>query len=340
MNFITYITCLIFSVLFHFVEAAQEEYSNKQKTILVTGGAGFIGSHLCERLLQQGHRVICLDNLSSGSNRNIELLQKYPLFSFIRHDITIPLELNEPFDEIFNLACQASPPLYQKDPIHTFKTNVLGALFVLDLAKKTQAKVFQASTSEIYGDPLEHPQSESYWGNVNPIGIRSCYDEGKRAAETLFFDYWRKHGVQIKVGRIFNTYGPRMRKDDGRVITNFIDQALNHNSLTIYGNGEQTRSFCYISDMIDAIIAFMDTPAEVTGPINLGNPSEFTVLEVANKIIALTCSNSDIVFKPLPEDDPKKRNPNISLACSYLEWFPKISLEEGLKHTIASSLEE
>ena len=304
-----------------------------QKKILVTGGAGFLGFHLCKRLLTEGHLVICLDNLSSGSPENIEELLKHPHFSFIKHDIVFPLELSYLVDEIYNLACPASPPFYQQDPIHTLKTSVLGALFMLELAKKNRAKIFQASTSEVYGDPLEHPQKESYKGNVNPIGIRACYDEGKRSAETLFFDYHRQFGIRIKVGRIFNTYGPYMSPDDGRVITNFITQALNNKPITIYGTGNQTRSFCYVSDLIDAMILFMNTPDEVTGPINLGNPTEFTVLELSSKVLELTKSSSPVTFMPLPKDDPRQRNPDITLAQNLLGWSPRVSLEEGLRLT-------
>lgn len=305
-----------------------------QKRIIVTGAAGFLGFHLCKRLLTEGHLVVCIDNLSSGSKENVEQLAKHPNFSFIQHDIIFPLEFPHPIDEIYNLACQASPPRYQEDPVHTLKTNILGALFVLELATKNKAKVFQASTSEIYGDPLEHPQKESYRGHVNPIGIRACYDEGKRAAETLFFDYQRKFGTRIKVGRIFNTYGPHMSPDDGRVITNFIAQALNNSPITIYGTGDQTRSFCYVSDLIDVIIDFMNAPDDITGPINLGNPTEFTVLELSSKIIELTGSSSSVAFMPLPEDDPKQRNPDITLARNLLGWHPKVELDEGLSYTI------
>lgn len=305
-----------------------------QKRILVTGGAGFLGSHLCERLLHQGHLVTCLDDLSTGLEENIHPFKTNLNFSFIQHDVTNSIVLEDSFDEIFNLACQASPPQYQKDPIQTMRTNVLGALFVLELAKKNNAKVFQASTSEVYGDPIEHPQRESYWGNVNPIGVRSCYDEGKRCAETLFFDYCRQYGVRIKVGRIFNTYGPRMRIDDGRVITNFVSQALNNHPITIYGQGEQTRSFCYVSDLIDAILLLMESDDEVTGPINLGNPGEFSMLELAEKVIAISGSSSSLTFEPLPLDDPKMRKPDLTLTRQIIGWSPKVSLDEGLQSTI------
>lgn len=306
-----------------------------EKTALVAGGAGFLGSHFCDRLIDQGHTVICLDDLSTGNADNIAHLRDHPRFKFIQHDVTEPLNVDEHLDEIYNFACPASPIHYQKDPIKTLKTNIWGALFVLELAEKNQAKVFQSSTSEVYGDPLVHPQKESYWGNVNPIGIRSCYDEGKRSAETLFFDYHRAYGTRIKVGRIFNTYGPRMNMNDGRVVSNFIVQALQNQSITIYGEGNQTRSFCYVSDLIDAIQALMDTPDDVTGPINIGNPGEFTMLELAQKVIALSQSKSALVYLPLPQDDPKMRCPDLTLARTILHWSPKIKLEEGLKPTIA-----
>ncbi len=331
---LVYLTCLT-SIC---APLLAEEQPLQSKRILVTGGAGFLGSHLCERLLKQGHYVICLDDFSSGLPSNIKTCQENPRFQFIEHDITQPLDLKAPLDEIYNLAYQASPPQYQKDPVQTLKTNIFGALFVLELAKKNQAKVFQASTSEVYGDPTQHPQKESYWGNVNPIGIRSCYDEGKRCAETLFFDYWRQYGVRIKVGRIFNTYGPRMRIDDGRVITNFIAQALNNKPITIYGKGDQTRSFCYVDDLLDAICLLMDSSDEVTGPINLGNPGEFTMLELADKVIALTKSSSPLVFEPLPLDDPKMRKPDLTLTQKTIQWAPKVSLEEGLKATVEAAI--
>ena len=309
-------------------------FSLEAKTALVTGGAGFLGSHLCDRLIGEGNKVICIDNLSTGSLRNIAHLLDHPQFQFIDHDVTEPLALEIAVDEIYSLACPASPVHYQKDPIKTMKTSVLGAFFSLELAKKCGAKVFQSSTSEIYGDPLVHPQIEEYWGNVNPIGIRSCYDEGKRCAESLFFDYWRVHGVRIKVARIFNTYGPRMDSADGRVVSNFIVQALSGAPITIFGDGSQTRSFCYVDDLIDAILAFMQTPDDVTGPINIGNAGEFTMLELADSVLKLTGSSSQIVFHELPQDDPKVRQPNLSLARKVLQWEPKISLEEGLQPTI------
>lgn len=303
-----------------------------RKRILVTGGAGFLGSHLCERLLQEGNEVICLDNFFTGTKDNIAHLTDNPYFEVVRHDITQPIYLE--VDEVYNLACPASPPHYQHDPIHTMKTSVLGAMNVLGLAKRTGAKVFQASTSEVYGDPLVHPQPESYWGHVNPIGIRSCYDEGKRAAETLFFDYHRQHGVKIKVARIFNTYGPRMHPHDGRVVSNFIIQALKGEDITVYGDGSQTRSFCYVDDLIEAFIRLMNSPDDVTGPINTGNPGEFTMIELAEKIIELTNSKSKLVFELLPHDDPKQRKPDIENAKEKLKWEPTIKLEEGLLQTI------
>jgi len=302
------------------------------KKILVTGGAGFIGSHLCERLLNDGHEVLCVDNFYTGSKENIKHLLRNPYFEIIRHDICFPLYVE--VDEIYNLACPASPVHYQFDPVQTTKTSVHGSINMLDLAKRVKAKILQASTSEVYGDPTVHPQSETYWGNVNPIGPRACYDEGKRCAETLFFDYWRQHKLKIKVARIFNTYGPRMRPDDGRVISNFIVQALKGDDITVYGDGSQTRSFCYIDDLIDGLIKLMNSPDDFTGPVNLGNPIEVTILELAQKIIELTGSKSKITFKPLPADDPKKRQPDITLAKEKLNWQPKVSLEEGLKKTI------
>jgi len=300
------------------------------KKILVTGGAGFIGSHLCERLLNEGNEVICLDNFFTGSKNNITHLIDNPYFEVIRHDIEEPILIE--VDEIYNLASPASPIHYQKDPVKTVRTNVMGAINVLDIAKRTGAKIFQASTSEVYGDPEVHPQVEEYRGNVNPIGPRACYDEGKRCAETLFFDYYREYGVDIKVVRIFNTYGPKMAINDGRVVSNFIIQALNNEDITIYGDGSQTRSFCYVTDLVDGFIKMMNS--DLTGPINLGNPDEFTVLELAKKVIKLTNSKSKIIFKPLPEDDPKQRKPNIEKAKKYLNWKPTIKLEEGLKKTI------
>ncbi|MBT6120195.1 SDR family oxidoreductase [bacterium] len=307
---------------------------NKQTKILITGGAGFIGSHLCAQLIRDGHYVICLDNLFTGSKTNIAHLLNNPNFEFIRHDITSPILLE--VDEIYNLACPASPIQYQLNPVKTIKTSILGAIHVLGIAKRVHAKVLQASTSEIYGDPLVHPQTESYWGNVNPIGERSCYDEGKRVAETLFFDYHRQNNVEIKVARIFNTYGPNMAKNDGRVVSNFITQALEDRPLTIYGDGSQTRSFCYIDDLITVLIKFMNTTDKsFTGPLNIGNPKEFTILDLAEKIIKMTNSKSPIKFEVLPSDDPKIRKPSIDLARKRLNWSPKIELTEGLEKTIS-----
>ncbi len=306
--------------------------SNKKKRILVTGGAGFLGSHLCNKLLSYGHEVLCVDNFFTGNKKNILHLYDRPFFEVLRHDVCFPLYVE--VDEIYNLACPASPIHYQLDPVQTVKTSVHGAINMLGLAKRLKAKIFQASTSEIYGDPMEHPQTENYWGNVNPIGIRSCYDEGKRCAETLFFDYYRQHKVPIKVGRIFNTYGPNMHPNDGRVISNLIVQALAGFPLTIYGKGSQTRSFCYVDDLINVIIAMMDLPFNIPGPLNLGNPNECTILEVAEMILKITGSKSEIVFKELPSDDPKQRNPDIEKTKSLLNWEPKVSLEEGLIMTI------
>ena len=302
------------------------------KRVLVTGGAGFIGSHLCERLLNEGNEVFCMDNLETGSIRNIETFKENPLFHFIQQDVIEPIDLQ--VDEIFNFACPASPPRYQKDPVHTLKTSVLGALNLLELATNTGAMIMQASTSEVYGDPTISPQPETYWGNVNPIGPRSCYDEGKRCAETLFFDYGRQFGTKIKVIRIFNTYGPRMDPEDGRVVSNFIAQALKNEPLTVYGDGSQTRSFCYIDDLIEGIMRMMQTDESFTGPVNLGNPEEVTVLEVAKLVLELTCSKSEIEFRPLPQDDPKRRKPDITLARRTLGWEPTVKLEEGLITTI------
>ena len=302
------------------------------KKILVTGGAGFLGSHLCESLLNKGHTVICADNLSTGQKSNIDHLLAYEKFEFIRHDITSPLHLE--VDEIYNLACPASPVHYQYDPVQTIKTAVHGAINMLGLAKRNGAKIFQASTSEIYGDPDVHPQPETYWGKVNPIGVRSCYDEGKRCAETLFFDYHRQHGVKIKVARIFNTYGPGMHPQDGRVVSNFIVQTLKGEEITIYGDGKQTRSFCYVDDLIIAFQLLMDSDDGFTGPVNLGNPCELTILELADKIIKLNGSNSKVVFKPVPNDDPKQRKPDINLAKKRLRWEPKIEIRIGLEKTI------
>ena len=304
-----------------------------KKRILVTGGAGFLGSHLCDRLIEQGNDVICIDNLFTGSKDNIRHLMGNPYFEFIRHDVTEPIYVE--VDQIYNLACPASPIHYQYDPIKTGKTSVLGALHTLGLAKRVHARILQASTSEVYGDPEIHPQPESYRGCVNPIGIRSCYDEGKRMAETLFFDYHRQHQVDIKVIRIFNTYGPRMNTHDGRVVSNFIVQALKNENITIYGSGEQTRSFCYVDDLIEGMIRMMNGRDGFTGPVNIGNPGEFTMLELAQKIIDLTGSSSKIVFEPLPQDDPMQRRPVIDLAKKELSWEPTVNLEEGLKKTIA-----
>ena len=303
-----------------------------KQTILVTGGGGFIGSHLCELLLSRGNDVICIDNFFTGSKNNIRHLLSNPSFELIRHDVTIPIELE--VDAIYNLACPASPIHYQHDPVQTIRTNILGAMNMLDLARRLRIPILQSSTSEVYGDPQEHPQRETYWGNVNPIGVRSCYDEGKRCAETLFFDYHRQYGIPIKVVRIFNTYGPRMLPNDGRVVSNFIVQALKGDDLTIYGDGTQTRSFCCVSDLVAGLEAMMQTPQSVTGPVNLGNPGEFSVRELAEAIIRITGSKSKIVYKPLPQDDPARRKPDISTAREMLGWAPKIPLEEGLRQTI------
>ena len=303
------------------------------KRILVTGGAGFIGSHLCERLVNEGHDVICIDNFYSGSKENVWHLIGKPNFEIVRHDVINPYWAE--VDEIYNLACPASPIYYQKDPIQTTKTSFFGAYHMLGLARRTKAKILQSSTSEVYGDPNIHPQPESYWGNVNPIGLRSCYDEGKRVAETLFFDYYRLHKVRAKVIRIFNTYGPRMAVSDGRVVSNFVVQALRGEDLTIYGDGQQTRSFQYVSDLIEGMIRMMDTPDDFTGPVNLGNPGEFTMLELAEKVIKKIGGKSKIVFRPLPSDDPKMRRPDITVAKRELGWEPKVPLDEGLDHIIA-----
>ncbi|MDK1490873.1 SDR family oxidoreductase [Sinorhizobium sp. 7-81] len=303
-----------------------------QKRILVTGGAGFLGSHLCELLLGAGHEVICIDNFSTGLRRNIAQLKRFDTFRVITHDIVEPIDLD--VDEIYNLACPASPPHYQADPIQTTKTCVIGSLNLLDLAARRRARIFQASTSEVYGDPHVHPQVESYWGNVNPFGPRSCYDEGKRCAETLFFDFHKVRGVEIKIVRIFNTYGPRMRPDDGRVVSNFIVQALKGEDITIYGDGSQTRSFCFVDDLIDGFIRLMASPSSLTGPVNLGNPGEFTIGELAEQVIQLTGSRSKIVRHPLPVDDPRQRRPDISLATEQLGWRPTVNLSEGLAQTI------
>ena len=303
-----------------------------KKKILVTGGAGFLGSHLCEKLLEHGHDVICADNLFTGSKDNILHLMDNPYFEFLRHDITFPLFVE--VDEIYNLACPASPIHYQYDPVQTTKTSVHGAINMLGLAKRTKAKILQASTSEVYGDPAVHPQTEDYWGNVNPVGPRSCYDEGKRCAETLFFDYYREHQVRIKVARIFNTYGPRMHPNDGRVVSNFIVQALQNENITIYGDGSQTRSFCYVDNLIDGLIKLMESSDDFTGPVNIGNPNEFTIKELAEKIIEMTQSTSKLIYKSLPENDPVRRQPDITLAKKILGWEPTVELEEGLTHTI------
>jgi UDP-glucuronate decarboxylase len=303
------------------------------KRVLVTGGAGFLGSHLCDRLIAEGHEVLCVDNYFTGHRRNVEHLLSHPRFEVMRHDVTVPLYVE--VDEIYNLACPASPIHYQFDPVQTTKTSVHGAINMLGLAKRLKIRILQASTSEVYGDPEVHPQTEEYWGRVNPVGIRSCYDEGKRCAETLFFDYWRQHQLQIKVMRIFNTYGPRMNPNDGRVVSNFIVQALRGDPITIYGDGSQTRSFCYVDDLIDGMVRLMATPASVTGPVNVGNPVEFTMLELVEAVVRLTGSSSETVFRPLPEDDPRQRQPDISLARSTLGWQPAVGLEEGLKSTIA-----
>ena len=303
-----------------------------QKRVLVTGGAGFLGSFLCEQLLKAGCDVVCVDNFYTGTKRNIAHLLNNPYFELIRHDITFPLYLE--VDEIYNLACPASPIHYQNDPVQTTKVNVHGSINMLGLAKRLKAKILQASTSEVYGDPTVHPQTEAYWGNVNCIGIRSCYDEGKRCAETLFFDYYRQHHLKVKVVRIFNTYGPRMHPNDGRVVSNFILQALRNQDITVYGDGEQTRSFCYVDDMIQGIIRMMNTSDEFTGPVNLGNPEEYSIIELAQKIIELTDSKSKIVYRQLPEDDPLQRQPNIELAKQQLDWEPKTDLNQGLKNTI------
>ena len=301
--------------------------------VLVTGGAGFLGSHLCDRLIERGEDVLCLDNFYTGSKRNVDQLIDHHRFELMRHDVTFPLYVE--VNRIFNLACPASPIHYQYDPVQTTKTSVHGAINMLGLAKRVGARILQASTSEVYGDPEVHPQTEAYWGRVNPVGIRSCYDEGKRCAETLFFDYRRQHDLEIKVVRIFNTYGPRMHPHDGRVVSNFIVQALQNEDITIYGDGSQTRSFCYVDDLVEAILRTMDTPADFTGPVNIGNPGEFTMIELAEMVLRLTGSKSKLVRQPLPQDDPKQRQPDIGLAKSALGWEPKVSLEDGLKETIA-----
>jgi UDP-glucuronate decarboxylase len=303
------------------------------KRILITGGAGFLGSHLCDRLIKDGQDVLCLDNFFTGSKSNIAHLLSHPYFELMRHDVTFPLYVE--VDQIYNLACPASPIHYQFDPVQTTKTSVHGAINMLGLAKRTKARIFQASTSEVYGDPEVHPQTEDYWGRVNPVGIRSCYDEGKRCAETLFFDYYRQHKVDIKVARIFNTYGPRMHPNDGRVVSNFIVQALKGGDITMYGDGSQTRSFCYVDDLIEGIIRMMNSETGLTGPINLGNPNEFSMLELAETVLRMVGSKSKLVFHSLPKDDPKQRQPNITLAINKLGWTPKVELEDGLKETIS-----
>lgn len=304
-----------------------------KKDILVTGGAGFLGSHLCEKLLSLGHSVLCVDNFFTGSKDNIIHLMNHPNFEVLRHDITFPLYVE--IDEVYNLACPASPRHYQHDPVQTIKTSVHGAINVLGLAKRTGAKIFQASTSEVYGDPTMHPQPEGYWGNVNPIGLRACYDEGKRCAETLFFDYQRQYKVDVRVARIFNTYGPRMHPDDGRVVSNFITQALRNEPVTLYGDGRQTRSFCYVDDLINGFVKLMESAHQVSGPVNLGNPGEFTIRQLAEMIIEMTGSRSQLVFKPLPQDDPMQRKPDISRAMKLLDWAPVTHLRTGLELTIA-----
>jgi UDP-glucuronate decarboxylase len=301
--------------------------------VLVTGGAGFLGSHLCERLLAEGHDVICVDNYYTGSKQNLASVAGNPRLEIIRHDVTFPLYVE--VDRIFNLACPASPIHYQRDPVQTTKTSVHGAINMLGLAKRVRARILQASTSEVYGDPEIHPQVESYWGRVNPIGIRSCYDEGKRCAETLFFDYHRQHNLEIKVMRIFNTYGPRMHPDDGRVVSNFIVQALRGDDITIYGDGSQSRSFCYVDDLIEGMVRLMESPASLTGPINIGNPGEFTILELAEKVLEMVGGKSKLRMMPLPSDDPRQRRPDITLAKEHLGWTPKVPLEAGLEKTIA-----
>ena len=302
------------------------------RRILVTGGAGFLGSHLCERLIGQGHEVLCLDNYFTGSKQNVAHLLARPNFELVRHDVTFPLYVE--VEQIYNLACPASPVHYQHDPVQTTKTSVHGAINMLGLAKRTGARILQASTSEVYGDPEVHPQTEDYWGRVNPVGLRACYDEGKRCAETLFFDYQRQHGLEIKVARIFNTYGPRMHPNDGRVVSNFIVQALTGKDITIYGDGSQTRSFCYVDDLVDGLIGLMQTDSAITGPVNLGNPDECSIIELAERIVALTGSGSKLVYRPLPADDPVQRRPDITLAGELLDWSPAVQLEEGLAATM------
>jgi UDP-glucuronate decarboxylase len=309
------------------------EIMHLEKRVLVSGGSGFIGSHLCERLLERGYQVLCVDNFFTGTRRNIEHLLDHKHFELLRHDITHPLFVE--VDQIYNLACPASPIHYQRDPVQTTKTSVIGAINMLGLAKRLKIRILQASTSEVYGDPAMHPQVETYWGNVNPIGPRSCYDEGKRCAETLFFDYWRQHGIPIKVVRIFNTYGPRTHPNDGRVVASFIVQALLNRDITVFGEGKQTRSFCYVNDLVAGLLAMMESPAQVTGPVNLGNPQEYTILELAELILSMTGSRSKIVHRPLPQDDPKQRRPDISEAHRLLNWRPTVPVQDGLKRTIA-----
>ncbi|ONG53561.1 NAD-dependent dehydratase [Pseudoroseomonas deserti] len=304
-----------------------------EASILVTGGGGFLGSHLCERLLAEGHHVICVDNFFTGSRGNLTALLRHPRFEVMRHDVCLPLYVE--CDAIYNLACPASPVHYQRDPVQTVKTNVAGAINMLGLAKRVKARIFQASTSEVYGDPEQHPQTEAYWGHVNPIGARSCYDEGKRCAETLFFDYHRQHGVEVKVARIFNTYGPRMHPNDGRVVSSFIVQALTGQDITLFGDGSQTRSFCYVDDLIEGFLRLMNSDAGLSGPVNLGNPEEFTIAELARMVVEMTGSRSRLVFRPLPQDDPRQRRPDISLARKALGWQPTVPLREGLARTIA-----
>jgi UDP-glucuronate decarboxylase len=306
---------------------------NTTKRVLVTGGAGFLGSHLCDRLINDGHEVLCVDNFFTGSRKNVAHLLDNPRFELLRHDVTFPLFVE--VDQIYNLACPASPIHYQHDPVQTTKTSVHGAINLLGLAKRLRCRIFQASTSEVYGDPSVHPQKEEYWGNVNPVGIRSCYDEGKRCAETLFFDYYRQHNLEIKVARIFNTYGPRMHPNDGRVVSNFVVQALKGEDITLFGDGQQTRSFCYVDDQIEGFVRLMESPQAVIGPVNIGNPSEFTIRQLAELVIELTGSKSKLVHRPLPQDDPRQRQPDISLAQKLLDWKPKVALREGLQRTIA-----
>ncbi len=310
----------------------QKEISGGSLRVMITGGAGFLGSHLCERLLLEGHDVLCVDNFYTSTRRNIVHLLEHPNFELMRHDVTFPLYVE--VDRIYNMACPASPIHYQRDPVQTTKTSVHGAINMLGLAKRTGARILQASTSEVYGDPTVHPQPEAYWGNVNPIGIRSCYDEGKRCAETLFFDYWRQHNLPIKVARIFNTYGPRMLPDDGRVVSNFIVQALKGNDITIYGDGSQTRSFCYVDDLVDGLIRLMESDQSITGPINLGNPGEFSIKQLAQKVVAMVGTGSNIVYEPLPQDDPTQRKPDITKATELLGWQPAVALDQGLKKII------